>query len=130
MSRKPDLAKREAWRKRLRAYDRGALSVEEFCFRNGVSLASFYQWRRKLRDATGRSSFASSGRDPATRLSAPPSGFLPVEITGLSPASACIEVLLPGGPRLRIPCHETQAIRTVIAALSAASCAAAEDRTC
>lgn len=121
MSRKPDLAKREAWRKRLSRYDRQTFSVEEFCWRNGLSVASFYQWRRKLREATTGSSVSSGGRESATRPSALLSGFLPVEITGLPSSAGCIEVLLPGGPRLWIPCHESQAIRTVIAALTEAS---------
>jgi transposase-like protein len=134
MSRSPDLVKREAWRRRLAAYARGTLTVEEFCRRAGVSVASFYQWRRKLGDERGGSSAASGGWKNTTRRSASASGFLPVEITGLSLASACIEVLLPGGPKVRVPCHEPQAIRTVIAALADVSAALAkiamEDRTC
>lgn len=121
MSRKPDLVKREAWRKRLSRYDRQALSVDEFCWREGISTASFYQWRRKLRGTTSVASVVSGGRKTAKGDLSPPSAFLPVEITGLSAAPACVEVLLPGGPRLRIPCHEPQAIRTVIAALREAS---------
>lgn len=125
MSRRPDLAKREVWRRRLLAYDRGTLTAEEFCWREGVSVASFYQWRRKLRDKTDGSLVAPGGRKSVTRQSASPSGFLPVEITGLTASSAasmsCIEVLLPGGPRLLVPCHQQQAIRTVIAALTESS---------
>lgn len=118
MSRKPDLAKRAAWRKRFAAFDRQALSVEDFCWREGVSVASFYQWRRKLRGASERSSVKSGRRKTAACAPAMSSAFLPIEITGLSATANCVEVLFPGGPRLRIPCHESQAIRTVIAALT------------
>ena len=133
MSRGPDLVKREWWRRRLASYERGTLTVEEFCRREGVSVPSFYQWRRKLADWKRESSAALGQRKKTTRRSPRP-GFVPVEIRGLSPASACIEVLLPGGPRLWLPCHEQQAIRTVIAALADVSAAlakiATEDRTC
>lgn len=135
MSRKPDLAKREAWRKRLAAFDRQALSVEGFCWREGVSVASFYQWRRKLRRASDRSSAKSGGCKSTLRAPAVSSAFLPIEITGLPATANCVEVLFPGGPRLRIPCHESQAIRTVIAALTGMadvgkSTIAAEVRRC
>ena len=135
MSRAPDLVKREGWRRRLRSFDRGTTTVEEFCWREGVSVAAFYQWRRKLADATGIVTTASRGRKTTSRRTAPHPGFVPVEITGQSPASSCIEVLLPGGSRLLVPCHEQQAIRTVIAALTDASATApmkcaAENRVC
>lgn len=136
MSRAPDLVKREAWRRRLRAFDRGTATVEEFCWREGVSVAAFYQWRRKLADVTGIVKMASRGRKTISGQTAPHPGFVPVEITGQSPATslAHIEVLLPGGSRLLVPCHEQQAIRTVIAALTDASATAptkcAENRVC
>jgi hypothetical protein len=62
MSRGLDVVKREAWRRRLRAFDRGTATVEEFCWREGVSVAAFYQWRRKLADATCPSTTASHER--------------------------------------------------------------------
>ena len=139
MSRAPDLVKRDAWRRRLRAFDREQATVEEFCWRQGVSVAAFYQWRRKLADASGPSTAASRERKATLRQTAPHPGFVPVEITGwgASPAMslAHIEVLLPGGSRLLVPCHEQQAIRTVIAALTDASStastkSAAENRGC
>lgn len=135
MSRAPDLVKLEAWRRRLRSFDREQATVEEFCWREGVSVAAFYQWRRKLTDATCPSTTASRGRKTTSRQTAPHPGFVPVEITGQSPVSSHIEVLLPGGSRLLVPCHEQQAIRTVITALTDASTTAptknaAENRVC
>ena len=108
MSREPDLVKRAAWQARLREFDRGSFTVEEFCRRAGVSSAAFYEWRRKLKPAaTADASGATRGR-AVKGLS-----FLPVEITG----SASVEVLLPGGVRLTVPCHDHEALRTVLTAL-------------
>jgi hypothetical protein len=41
MSRGPDLARRELWRRRLRDFDRGSATVAAFCRREGVSDAAF-----------------------------------------------------------------------------------------
>ena len=48
MGRGPDLERREIWRRRLREFDRGSVTVAGFCQRIGVSVATFYQWRRKM----------------------------------------------------------------------------------
>jgi Transposase len=118
MSREPDLAKRAAWRLRLREFDRGNATVVEFCRRVGVSVAAFYQWRRKLGPSAAPTGSAASRGRAAEVLS-----FLPVELTG----GASIEVLLPSGARVTVPCHDHEAIRTVMGALLSAS---PEDRAC
>jgi len=124
MSRKPDVAKREAWQRRLRAFDNGRMTGAEFCSQEGVSVATFYKWRRKWGQSLARES-QSTPRQPAPAREASVSGmnFVPVEIVGLS----SLEVLLPSGTKLQIPCHEREAIRTVIAALLNAP---QEDRAC
>lgn len=118
MSREPDLAKRAAWRLRLREFDRGNATVVEFCRRVGVSVAMFYQWRRKLGPSAAPDASAASRRRRSEGLS-----FLPVEIGG----GASIEVLLSSGARVTVPCHEQEAIRTVMVALLSAS---PENRAC
>jgi|SRR6187397_1541329 hypothetical protein len=109
MSRGPDLARREVWRRRLREFDRGAATVTDFCRRAGVSVASFYQWRRKL--AAVASPEATTPGVPATAMS-----FLPVEIT--PPSRNTIEVLLPNGTRVLVPSGEREAIRAVVEAVA------------
>jgi hypothetical protein len=54
--------------------------------------------------------------------------FLPVAISG----RAGVEVLLPDGTRVNVPCHERAALRTVMVALLRASRAdrQAEQRPC
>jgi hypothetical protein len=48
MSRGPQPGKRSQWLDRLRRFARTKCSVAEVCRRERVSVASFYQWRRKL----------------------------------------------------------------------------------
>ena len=108
MSRGPDGAKRAAWQVRLREFDRGKLTVAQFCRRAGVSVAAFYQWRRKLKSAAAADvSGAARGRTVQELR------FLPVEITG----SSSVEAWLPGGARLMVPGRDHAAIRTVLAVL-------------
>jgi hypothetical protein len=118
MSRGPDLARREVWRRRLREFDRGEDTVAEFCRRASVSVASFYQWRRRL--STVVPAEGSTSRMPATAMN-----FLPVEIT--PPRGSMVEVLLPSGARVLVPSGEREAIRAVI---EAAASIQSEGRAC
>ena len=43
-----------AWERRISRQQRSRLSIAEFCGEEGVSSASFYAWRRRLR-GLGRS---------------------------------------------------------------------------
>ncbi len=125
MARWPDLAKREEWRRRLREFERRQLPVAEFCQQAGVSTAAFYQWKRKLR----REKRGPRPEPRPSRQSTPGMQFVPIEITG----GPSVEVHLISGARLLVPCHEHQALRVVIAALSgdaAAECSLAEGRSC
>lgn len=48
-------AQREtAWRNRLARYAGSTLTVEAFCQREAVSVASFYLWRTRLRNSHGK----------------------------------------------------------------------------
>ena len=125
MGREEDLDKWEARRQRLEEFDRGTAKVAEFCHRLGVSMATFYQWRRRLRPTvrveplldTGtvesQPDTAATGRRTKSCQTTRPFHFLPVEIN----AASQIEVLLTGGIRLLVPSHDAQAIRTVLTTL-------------
>ena len=112
MSRGADVGKPALWRRRMQEFDRGSSSVAEFCQRIGVSKATFYVWRQKLRASSP--SLAAQG-ESATALS-----FLPVQITG---ASGTVEVVLTNGTRVLVPSSDREALRTVVQV-------AAEVRSC
>jgi len=116
MGRRRNVAKWELWQRRLREFDRDHKTVAEFCRGLGVSVATFYQWQRKLTPAAGGASrkIASvAARTTERRPAAAPIHFVPVEIS----ASSQVEVFLPGGARLSIPGRDHAALRTVVAAL-------------
>ena len=105
-----DPAKQREWCERLQRFAECGVTIAAFCEREGVSVPSFYQWRRKLA-AAGNARQRKSG---AARSAAGEVRFLPIEIAG---GTSSVEVLLPGGAKLLVPSHEHEALRTIIAAL-------------
>lgn len=57
--RAEQISKSQLWQERIANYERSALSVVEYCRSIECSVASFYQWRRKLRQSTPKSAFLS-----------------------------------------------------------------------
>lgn len=146
MGRGADRAKRDAWQQRLLRFSAQGETVSRFCQREQVSVASFYQWQRKLGrsrksragQATLKSTATRGGRKSATPrqyhepravppASESPVRFLPVEFTGPTSQGACVEVLLPSGVQLRVPCQEAAALSMVLASVGLRW---SEDRTC
>src|SRR5262245_42855701 len=86
--RRPDPATRLRWQQRLERFRRSGLTVPAFWDREGISTASFYAWRRRLR------------HDPTPPADLP--RLIPVTLAP-QPVSAPIELLLPSGLVLRLP---------------------------
>jgi hypothetical protein len=107
-------ATRQTWGERLARFADSGLSPSQFCTQEGVSLPSFYAWKRRL---------ATEALDPAT--AAPPAGdagprLVPVRLPA---ATAPLELVLPSGAVLRIPpgCDLTW-VRSLAEALGGAPC--------
>jgi hypothetical protein len=81
-------ATRAAWVERLQRFADSGLSPAPFCAQEGVSLPSFYSWKRRL---------ACEAFDPDSEDSGP--RLLPVR---LHDPSWGIELLLPSGVVLRV----------------------------
>jgi hypothetical protein len=71
----------------LLRFPHSGLTVAAFCDREGVSVASFYAWRRRLQD------------DPPNAADEP--RLVPVRLV-TPPAGAPVELLLPSGVVLRL----------------------------
>jgi hypothetical protein len=126
MSRGPDLARRELWRQRLREYERSNLTIADFCDRAGVSTAAFYQWRRKLADATSPEGAGKNEGCAKAPSAAASLNFLPVEIMGPRNGDL-VEVQLPCGIRVLVPSRDQKSLRTVLESLTSDR---REDRPC
>jgi transposase len=111
---RPRAGARQLWVERLARFATSGLRPAEFCAAEGVSLPSFYSWRRRL-DADGRPPAAEQNGDtqPGPRL-------LPVR---LPTAAAAVELVLPGGAVLRVPPGSDLAfVRSLVEALGDGSC--------
>jgi transposase-like protein len=88
----------EFWREAVMQQERSGQSVRSFCQQRGFAEHSFYAWRKRVRrQASVTFALVETNRPPAT---------LPT----------MIEVALPSGERLRIPC-EAAALRVVLGVL-------------
>lgn len=101
MARRGSSSKRTEWRKRVERHRRSGLAVGRFCEREGVSTASFYWWRKRLK---GRK--ASSKNEP--------SRFQPVRLTA---AGLSMSVHLLGGVRIEVPMENLDGVRAVLGEL-------------
>lgn len=103
--RDPQLERR--WRERIALWKRAGVTVSDFCAEQGVSVASFYAWKREL-----------AIRDqPPTTTTMPT--FVPVRV---APA-ATIEVVLKSGVIVRVPMGaDSVTVARLVAALGATPC--------
>ena len=104
------------WRERLRRYERSQLTVVEFCHREGVSVPSFYHWRRRLVHSA-----TCNARSPAVGgqgFEARPA-FAQVTLA----SSPVVAVELPSGVRIELPAGQMPLVRVVVADLLAAEVA-------
>ena len=107
------VSKQDIWMRRIQRFSRSRLTVAEFCDREDVSVAAFYQWRRKL-VALGKQPAATAPGLPAQAVSGVPNGFVPVRVL---PPSA-IEVRLPNGVTLTLPAGDLEVLEQTLLLVS------------
>ena len=145
MGRAIDGVKGREWEERLRRYADSQLTVGDFCVWEGVSVAAFYVWRKKLGGGQrGRRSKGSAATAEGASGSIGPlsrESFLPVRVAERSlgtagvttpssntpvrtgrgdtaPATtARIEVRLPNGVCILVPWTDPNALDGVISAV-------------
>jgi len=105
MARSADAVKRQAWRERLQRFQQSRSTVAAFCQAEGVSIPSFYQWRRTL----GESARASAVPTAASRGVARQS-FVPIEVV----RATTIDIHLPNGARLAVPAGDRAALEAAV----------------
>ena len=89
---------RSRWRELVDEQRDSGLSIAEFCRRQDVSQASFYQWRKKLRESMPE-----------------PESFVPLSVIG----GSGVEVELPCGAVVRLPSGDEQSLEQVVLLLLA-----------
>ena len=109
-------AKEQFWRQALARQRASGLSIRAFCEREGLSEASYYQWRREL-----------ARRDrPRHQAPRPRRAFVPVRIipdADTSPTRGMIEIVLASGRRIRVgEGFSRPTLAEVVAVLEAKGC--------
>lgn len=107
-------ATRQAWVERIARFPPSGLTPAQFCAQEGVSLPTFYAWKRRLAaEALGPAPALARDDDPGPRL-------LPVR---LPPPASPVELVLAGGAVLRLPPGCDLAwVRSLVEALGGAPC--------
>jgi transposase len=106
-------AARHAWAERLARFATAGLTTAQFCAAEGVSVASFYLWKRRLTTPTPSTLPEPSGGADEPRL-------LPIRLPDQAPA---VELVLPGGPTLRIgPGADEATLRCLLRLLGVLPC--------
>ena len=119
MSRRSDPRKLAVWRERFERFSSSGLAVARFCAREGVSTASFYNWRKRLRPKGRRRSTMESDPRLRTGPANGPGHFQQVAVvSGTSPVlptGPVICIQLPCGTRIEVGAEDLDALRTVVA---------------
>jgi len=108
MSRLTNPARIHLWLDRLNRQAASSLTVAEFCVGEGVSLPSFYQWKRRLSPCVESASVRRQSRQPQPALGSPTVAQQPrftELVLSASPTTASVSlpsvslpsVSLPGG---------------------------------
>jgi hypothetical protein len=106
MGRQADPRKAAAWERRLARYGDSGLTVGRFCDREGVSIATFHYWQRKLRDASVDETVSATPTAPMAR-------FDPVEVM----SRHAVTIRFAGGAVIEIPEDREDLLKATILAL-------------
>ena len=117
MGRGSDAGRHVMWRQRLERFAGWTGTVTEFCRREGVAQPTFYQWRKRLRLASGPTTGdtakglpdAPRGADKVKQGRAP---FVELSLA----ATAAVEIELPNGAVVRVPADREGTLRVAIRA--------------
>lgn len=108
------------WRRLLRQRLHSELTIHDFCAQHGVTVPSFYAWRRVIaeRDQQARRGRTRDADGPARPV------FVPVRVVPAAPASASpLEIVLGQGRVIRVPPgFDVATLRQLLAVLEAPSC--------
>ncbi len=104
MAGSADSQKVQQWQRRLARFQKSRLTVAPFCQDEGVSVASFYQWRKKLPQLS----------KPTAEAVRPAASFTPVRLV----TSPSVAVRLPGGTELDVPATDPQLLQLVLQTLA------------
>jgi transposase-like protein len=123
MSRCADPRKQQYWLQHIQRWQTSRLSVCDYCDRFGLSQASFYAWKRALRQR-GLLPYTRPNATGSPRAEAPQTPrFIPVALCGFDAAAGRIELVLPDGCTVHVWAgFDAQCLRQLLAVLRERPC--------
>lgn len=106
MRRSDSAEVRQKWVWRMQRFSHSRMTVAAFCDREQVSVAAFYQWRKKLAEHPLEHVAMGPASSPVALK-----GFVPVK---LLQQPVVIEVRLVNGVRLTLPAHDLEVLRQTL----------------
>ena len=103
MARKAGRETEQLWRERVERQAASGLSIQRFCDQQRISQATFYAWRKRLRERTGTPARPGVTRPAVPARDRAPScgagNFIPLRLLD---APTAWEVVHPHGYRVRV----------------------------
>jgi transposase-like protein len=96
MAQRPDPGKQERWLELIRRWQRSQTTIREFCERHQVSEASFFSWRRVLRER------GLLDRAVSSKTSAEVPAFVKISAVDVERIASPIELVLGQRRLLRV----------------------------
>ena len=97
MARLPDPSVHRRWSQLIQRHEKSDLTISDFCQLHEISTASFYQWRRKIRNQAD-----------------PQGEFLAVEVSESGSSAHDVRVCFPCGTRIELDAGDTESLRLVV----------------
>ncbi|MCY3016708.1 MAG: hypothetical protein NT171_18695 [Planctomycetota bacterium] len=107
MGRQSDPRKAAAWERRIARFSDSGLTVARFCVREGVSVATFHYWQRKLGEVSATEAAWSTPALPVAR-------FDPVEVM----SRQAVTIRFASGAVMEIPEDREDLVKAVVLALA------------
>jgi transposase len=98
MARISDLRTQQRWLELVRRWQRSQLAVRTFCNLHGLQEASFYGWRRLLRQRGLITEPLQPGRKPSAAAAV----FVPVALAAEPATASAVDLVLADGRLLRV----------------------------
>jgi len=109
-------SKQQLWAKRLAEFEKSGFSVAQFCHTTGCSVASFYQWKRKLNATTQELAERQSDSPSETGSRRGVPAFLRIETA--TPQAAVLEIKLTDDDiSVLVPLAAIDSLHTIIVQL-------------
>ena len=107
MGRQMDPRKAAVWERRLVRFGESGLTVGRFCDREGVSIATFHYWQRKLREASVDETAWATPAAPVAR-------FDPVDVV----SRPAVTIRFASGAVMEIPEDREDLVKAVVLTLT------------